>query len=341
MALDVRKLVNELFAKSEAKPAENKPAPPPPSAKAPPAQPIAPKAPEPAAKAPMGDAKPAEKRPEFKGADDSIYHQTQMAIKNGVPYNGSGKDSKAVKPPKTDGEKPTLVGIDCSGWVAETQRNMVKSLQSQLDDPKRFVAETRRLVTNDAAHIIDNFAKAGAPVLTGADLKKQGPREGMLIGEWNPKPPRPHNGKPRDIDHIVQTVKGPDGQIWVSESRGDRGVMLTRYHEYIAAKERAGAKLYAVDAYQHYDKMTHGQFSAIAATQKAVETAVGTPQTQQATSSSPVRSLVDAVRPTELEYVENAPPPPSADADTLAINTPPPAPATPEELHEHLQQMTP
>lgn len=335
MALDVRKLVNELFAKSEAKPAENKPAPPPPSAKAPPAQPIAPKAPEPAAKAPMGDAKPAEKRPEFKGADDSIYHQTQVAIKNGVRYNGNSKDSKAL------GEDGLPLGIECSGWVAETQRNMVKSLQSQLDNPKSFVAETRRLVTDHAAGIIDNFAKAGAPVLTGADLKKQGPREGMLIGEDNG---RPNQGRPRDIDHIVQTVKGPDGQIWVSESRGGKsqpnGVMLTKYEDYIAAKEKMGAKLYAVDAYQHYDKMTNGQFSTLAAPQKAVETAVGTPQTQQ-TSSSPVRSLVDAVRPTELEYVESTPPLPSTDADTLAINTPPPAPATPEEVHEHLQQMTP
>lgn len=177
----------------------------------------------------MEFAKTSANNPLIGSFNDQIKAQTEKAISKGVGYQFGSKnlDSGA---------------IDCSGWIAAINKNVMQQFNSQSDTPI-FDLKDQKLFETNAAGIIDNVAKKTGFMLEGGDVQAANLRAGMLIGENNGT----GRGTNRGIDHITQVVQGPDGQMMVSQSQGGKGVTMTPLDQYLAAKNKRGSSLYAVD----------------------------------------------------------------------------------------------
>ncbi|MFI3271083.1 MAG: hypothetical protein R3Y11_03120 [Pseudomonadota bacterium] len=169
-------------------------------------------------------------------SSSSIEASTQDAMDRGVVYGFGVKNSHSGS-------------IDCSGWIAEINQSMMKSMNARMG--KNVYGEKAKLTLNIGA----NGGAAGivlaVKVVTGQqflteDLSPDKVREGLVIGldtgpkDWD-------MGRYGGIDHIVQTYKDHEtGQMMVSQSSGGVGVHAMPYAEWYA-KWSQEAKLYGVD----------------------------------------------------------------------------------------------
>ncbi len=87
----------------------------------------------------------------------------------------------------------------------------------------------------------------GGQLLTNDQLTPDQAREGMVIGLAKAGDSRVAD-RFKGIGHIVQTYRDPQtGELMVSESRGGRGVMNSRYSDWYAQYQKKGYKMYGSD----------------------------------------------------------------------------------------------
>lgn len=168
-----------------------------------------------------------------------IQDMTEDAIRRGVKYQMGGKNSFS-------GE-----GIDCSGWIYETNVRLMKAINEAAGevvyDDKAFAALRQGHNKEGAAGLIRSVYEQTGEMVTNEALDPSKVRAGMMIGldtgrkDWD-------GGRFMGIDHIVQTfIDEATGEMMVSESRGDKGVMISRYADWYARYEKSGARMYGVD----------------------------------------------------------------------------------------------
>ncbi len=166
----------------------------------------------------------------------NTHKDSQDAMDRGVVYGFGVKNSKTGS-------------IDCSGWVEEMNRNMMRSTNERLG--REVFDEKARLAlligaNGGAAGIVLAVAVATGEQLLNEDLTPDKVREGLTIGldtgvkSWD-------SGRYGGIDHIVQTYKDPEtGVMMVSQSSGGIGVHVMSYADWYA-EWNTEAKLYGVD----------------------------------------------------------------------------------------------
>lgn len=165
----------------------------------------------------------------------SLIKQTQSAIDRGVKYGFGVKNSSTG-------------AIDCSGWVAETNRNMIDSLNQEAGNVD--MSEAKKLFPDGAAMIVEKIAKTTGEMMTSEELTPETLKEGMIIGEDNGAKSW-DAGRFMGIDHITQVVRDPEtGKLMISQSSGGKGVSLTDAEQYLERKKSRGTKLFGVDTNQ-------------------------------------------------------------------------------------------
>ena len=172
------------------------------------------------------------------GVSSMIAEATEDAKRRNVKYKMGGKDSAT-------GE------IDCSGWVLEMSDQLMAGMNAAMGQ-EVFSAEARRALSRGAgkegaAGIVRAVSEQTGRLFSNEQLSPELAKEGMVIGldtgsrGWEA-------GRFKDIDHVVQTYRDPaTGELMVSESRGGRGVMSSRYADWYADQQRRGTKLYGAD----------------------------------------------------------------------------------------------
>ncbi len=182
-----------------------------------------------------------------QGVTADLYAQTQAAIDRNVGYQMGAKNLASGR-------------IDCSGWVATINQNMISSLQEEADGVD--LREAKKLMSRasggGAAGIIQTLSQASGELLHGANLDGvEDLREGMAIGIRGGRHAR---GRFNDIGHIVQVVKDPTtGELMISESSSSGGgVKLTKASDWMARQDPS--KLYGADTYAALDSVTNGGF---------------------------------------------------------------------------------
>lgn len=246
----------------------------------------------------------------------SLMAATQDAIKRGVTYKWSGKDSR-------------LGGVDCSGWVSEISRGLMQQINTAAGE-QVFTAEDFKAVKGSAAGIIQNVSQATGELITGEGLNPENVREGMVIGMDTGAHGERDAGRYMGIDHIVQVYRDPNtGEMMVTESRGDKGVMTSKYTDWYAREQRKGTRLYGADI----TKL--GDASKIRPAEKAEE-ARAQPQTEtvpaETTSTTP---------PEQAGQVQAATAAPQPEAQSVAAQNVQQAEAQPRPVPEQVTQYAP
>lgn len=172
------------------------------------------------------------------GVSSMVAEATQDAMNRGVKYNMGSKHSSSGQ-------------IDCSGWVQEMTNQTMAEMNAAMGE-EVFSAEARRAFNRGAnqegaAGIIRAVSEQTGQLYTNEQLAPEMAKEGMVIGldtgrhGWEA-------GRFKDIDHVVQTYRDPTtGELMVSESRGGKGVMSSRYADWYAEQQRRGTKLYGAE----------------------------------------------------------------------------------------------
>lgn len=173
--------------------------------------------------------------------------QTQQAIDQGVKYGFGSKNTRTGK-------------IDCSGWVAQINKNLIGDIANQ-GESMAGSKKAERLFEGGAAGIVENIANVTGKVMGNSELTADSLREGMIIGEDNGEKGW-DKGRYNGIDHITQVVKDPTtGQLMISQSSGGKGVNLMPASDYLDAKNARGTKLFGVDTNAALDQLTAGEWS--------------------------------------------------------------------------------
>lgn len=172
------------------------------------------------------------------GVSTMIAEATEDAKSRNVKYQMGGKDSATG-------------AIDCSGWVQELSNQLMAGMNAAMGE-EVFSAEARRAFNKGArdegaAGIVRAVSEQTGQLYTNEQLAPELAKEGMVIGldtghkGWEA-------GRFKDIDHVVQTYRDPaTGELMVSESRGGKGVMSSRYADWYAQQQARGTKLYGAD----------------------------------------------------------------------------------------------
>ncbi|MCL1635110.1 peptidoglycan-binding protein [Luteimonas sp. SX5] len=137
--------------------------------------------------------------------------------------------------------------IDCSGWAVE----MINTSYSEVNAKagKVVYAESDRfsLGMDAAASIVRKSVQMSGILIEGRQIDMGVLREGMVIGEDNGNKVW-DKGRYKGIDHIVFVLRDPgSGELMISQSRSGEGVELVPAEDYLAYKQKRGAKLYASD----------------------------------------------------------------------------------------------
>lgn len=172
------------------------------------------------------------------GVSTMIAEATEDAKARNVRYLMGGKNSAAG-------------AIDCSGWVQEMSNQLMAAMNEAMGQ-EVFSAEARQAFNKGArnegaAGIVRAVSEQTGRLYTNEQLAPEMAKEGMVIGldtghrGWEA-------GRFKDIDHVVQTYRDPvTGELMVSESRGGKGVMSSRYADWYAQQQKRGTKLYGAD----------------------------------------------------------------------------------------------
>lgn len=172
------------------------------------------------------------------GVSSMTAEATEDAIRRNVKYQMEGKDLSSG-------------AIDCSGWVYEMSSQLMAGMNAAMGEDV-FSAEARQALKRGAgkegaAGIVRAVSEQTGQLFTNEQLAPEMAKEGMVIGldtgrkGWEA-------GRFKDIDHVVQTYRDPaTGELMVSESRGGRGVMSSRYADWYADQQRRGTRLYGAD----------------------------------------------------------------------------------------------
>ena len=221
-------------------------------------------------------------------AASSLFAQTQDAIQRGVKYGFGSKDSKTGR-------------IDCSGWVAEINGNLIDSVEGGLLDAKSK-KQLKNLYTGGAAGTMQAASQFNNQLLEGGNVNQQTLKEGMMIGEdngalgWD-------KGRWKGIDHITQVVKdAKTGEMMISQSSGGNKtgkVSLQKLSDYLAYKNKKGVKLYATMS-PVYAKLGNAVAQSTQIESQAAQVAnTGMEQVGQAVNqASPPNSSAIAATPT-------------------------------------------
>lgn len=173
------------------------------------------------------------------GMSAMVAAATQTAIDNDVKYTMGAKNSAAGQ-------------IDCSGWVSEmgqrTMAEMNNAMGAEVFSKDARRAFKRGAANEGAAGIIRAVSNwNGGQLLTNDQLTPDQAREGMVIGLAKAGDSRVSD-RFKGIGHIVQTYRDPQtGELMVSESRGGKGVMNSRYSDWYAQYQKKGYKMYGSD----------------------------------------------------------------------------------------------
>ena len=230
-----------------------------------------------------------------------------------VGYDWGGKDSRKG-------------GIDCSGWVEEISKGMMQQINAAAGE-QVFTAEDFKALDTNAAGIIKNVSEATGELITGEGLNPENVRDGMVIGMDTGDHGKDDAGRYKGIDHIVQLYRDPvTGEMMVSESRGKRGVMVSRYEDWYAEQQRKGTRLYGADI------MKLGDAEKIKPTQ---------PQAEAENAEKPATSAENAQAEQQpVQAAENAQPQAQAQPSTPAQNVQQ-AEAQPRPAAEQVSQYAP
>lgn len=257
----------------------------------------------------------------------SLMMSTQDALNRHVGYDWGGKDSRKG-------------GIDCSGWVEEISKGMMQQINAAAGE-QVFTAEDFKALDTNAAGIIKNVSEATGELITGEGLNPENVRDGMVIGMDTGDHGKDDAGRYKGIDHIVQLYRDPvTGEMMVSESRGKRGVMVSRYEDWYAEQQRKGTRLYGADIMKLGDaeKIKPTQLQAEAenaekpatsaenaqAEQQPVQAAENAQPQAQAQPSTPAQNVQQAEaqpRPAAEQVSQYAPPTESGTNRQLDMST--------------------
>ena len=216
------------------------------------------------------------------GVSSMIAEATEDAKRRNVKYKMKAKDSASG-------------AIDCSGWVYEMSSKLMAGMNAAMGQ-EVFSAEARRALNQGAgkegaAGIVRAVSEQTGQLLTNEQLTPELAKEGMVIGldtgrkGWE-------SGRFKDIDHVVQTYRDPvTGELMVSESRGGKGVMSSRYADWYAAQQKRGTKLFGADLVAMADasKVAPAQSASIAGSSADVPSAPAA-LAESAVSTAPPQS---------------------------------------------------
>lgn len=185
-------------------------------------------------------------------------------------------------------------GIDCSGWVATTNKSMMQQVNAAAG--KEVFSKKDIASVNDSSEgIISNVGAKTGQILDKSQLTATGLKEGMMIGmDTGPAKNGFDAGRKMGIDHIVQVVRDPtSGQLMISQSSSGGktrpgGVSLTPADAWLDRQNKGNTKLFGVDplSLAKQDAETQDKIAKNLPTAKA--TAPGTtPAGAKATATTP------------------------------------------------------
>ena len=251
----------------------------------------------------------------YNSAQDAIRQQANAALFAQAQQN-QGKVGYKM------GNKSLSSGlIDCSGWVATTNRSMMQQVNAAAGT-EVFSKKDMAAVNDSSEGIIANVGKKTGQILNKEQLTQTGLKEGMMIGMDTG--PREHDrGRAMGIDHIVQTVRDPKtGQLMISQSSSSgKGVSLTPADAWLAQQNKSKNKLFGVDPFTMVDKTDPAVQEKVAKNlPTAKATAPGTtPAGAKATATTPASATTSgaAAPATEATSTEGG-----KGTDTVAKTTP-------------------
>lgn len=167
------------------------------------------------------------------------------------------------------GSKSSASGsIDCSGWVAESTMQAMQQINAA-QGTTYDLGQMTAIMQQDAAHQISSIAQLTG-FLPQANVQSGSLPNGALIGVAHSNVPDWAAGRPLGVSHIGQVVE-KNGQKYVSESSGARGVHLTPYAEFI--QNHSNDKLYAVNPFalvSNHFVVNNGSDAGMAHTQQQI-----------------------------------------------------------------------
>ena len=218
------------------------------------------------------------------GVSSMIAEATEDAKRRNVKYKMKAKDSASG-------------AIDCSGWVYEMSSKLMAGMNAAMGQDV-FSAEARQALRKGAADqgaagIVRAVSEQTGQLLTNEQLTPELAKEGMVIGlDTGPASDGRDRTRFRGIDHVVQTYRDPvTGELMVSESRGGKGVMSSRYADWYAAQQKRGTKLFGADLVAMADasKVAPAQPASIAGSSADVPSAPAA-LAESAVSTAPPQS---------------------------------------------------
>lgn len=170
--------------------------------------------------------------------------------------------------------------IDCSGWSFQISKMEMENLNQMLGFEKYKIKGNQAGIFNAGMHGAAEQIGLGSQqygVVTdtrdngGFDVSKL--KAGMMIGQRSMT--SSYKGRSTNVkgygdsiyNHIVKVVRGRNGKLYISESRGgkgDNGVMLTEVNEWVRSKVKAKSMLTAVNPYGDDIELLNGNLGAIA-----------------------------------------------------------------------------
>ena len=153
--------------------------------------------------------------------------------------------------------------IDCSGWTFQVSKMEMESLNQMRGFEKYNINQNTaggiNRLNHGAAEQVGIFAAQHGVITdtrTGFDTSKL--QAGMVIGQFSRS--SKYKGRFTNIqgygktqyNHIVKVVRGKDGKLYISESKGgekNRGVTLTALDKWLKPRMKNGETLTAVSPY--------------------------------------------------------------------------------------------
>ena len=140
-------------------------------------------------------------------------------------------------------------GYDCSGWtrttMVDTMQKINQAAGTQVYSDK-LINTMRNAGTSEG--IIDTFSAKGFPIKQGRpqDFDHSQIKEGSIISLSTGASFAKDRAK--QIDHVIMTYRGADGQMYVSESQGSSGIKSMLYTDYMRyLRQKRNPYMYVVD----------------------------------------------------------------------------------------------
>lgn len=150
---------------------------------------------------------------------------------------------------KLGAKDPTAGQVDCSGWIAFINRLSFNAANAALGR-QVFSPQTLQLFNTHSDHQVSIPGYNIKQIFSIENVSNIPWRSGMLIGiNFSDYSWERGQGRVFEIDHIVQTMAGAGGQLFITQSSGGNGVNKKDLHTWLAGVEnlRASNRLHVID----------------------------------------------------------------------------------------------